>query len=134
MNHVAGYALCLDMTAWDMQQAAKIAGHPWSLSKGFDTACPVSDFISKEKIPDTSKVRLWMKLNGVIKQDSSTSDMIFSVPQVLAYISQYMTMDPGDLVLSGSPAGAGPVSHADKIEAGLEYNGSELATIKFDIL
>ena len=130
MNHVAGYALCLDMTAMDFQRKAKKAGQPWSVAKGFDTACPVGPFISKENIKDTSDIRLWLKVDGSTKQDSSTSDMIFTVPHVLSYLSQYFTLERGDLVLTGSPAGAGPVSRGQVIEAGLEVNGKTLDTYK----
>lgn len=123
---MAGYALCLDMTAMDFQRKAKQAGQPWSVAKGFDTACPVGQFIHKDQIEDTANARLWLKVDGVIKQDSSTSDMIFSVPHVISYLSRYFTLERGDLVLTGSPAGAGPVSRGQKIETGLEVNGNTL--------
>ncbi|XP_053406863.1 acylpyruvase FAHD1, mitochondrial-like isoform X2 [Mercenaria mercenaria] len=133
LDCVAGYALCLDMTAWDFQCKAKADGQPWALAKGFDTACPVSKFIPKEKIPDTNNARLWLKVNGSKKQDSSTSDMIFTVPKILSYLSQYFTLEPGDIILTGSPAGAGPVSRGDVIEAGLEAEGKKLITMTFDV-
>lgn len=131
LDYVAGYALCLDMTAWDFQCAAKADGQPWSLAKGFDTACPVSKFIPKENIPDTNNARLWLKVNGSTKQDSSTSDMIFTVPQVICYLSKYFTLEQGDIILTGSPAGAGPVTSGEVIEAGLEAEGKSLITMKF---
>ncbi|XP_052773832.1 acylpyruvase FAHD1, mitochondrial-like [Mya arenaria] len=133
MKHVAGYALCLDMTAMDFQLAAKADGQPWALAKGFDTACPVSEFIPKEKIPDTSAARLWLKVDGDMKQDSSTSDMIFPVPHVLSYLSRYFTLEPGDIVLTGSPAGAGPVSRDQVIDAGLEAGGQALTSFTFSV-
>lgn len=133
LDCVAGFALCLDMTAWDFQCKAKLDGQPWALAKGFDTACPVSKFIPKEKIPDTNNVRLWLKVNGTTKQDSGTSDMIFTVPQILSYLSQYFTLEPGDLILTGSPAGAGPVSRGEIIEAGLEVENKNVITITFPV-
>lgn len=133
-NHVAGYALCLDMTAMDFQRKAKQAGQPWSLAKGFDTACPVGRFIPKDSIKDTSNVRLWLKIDGVMKQDSSTSDMIFPVPYVISYLSRYFTLEQSDLVLTGTPAGAGPVSRGQTIEAGLDVNGKTLDTFVFNVV
>lgn len=133
MDSVAGYALCLDMTAWDFQCKAKADGQPWALAKGFDTSCPVSKFIPKEKIPDTNNARLWLKINGTTKQDSSTSDMIFTVPQVISYLSQYFTLEPGDIILTGSPAGAGPVSRGEIIEAGLEVDKENVISLTFSV-
>jgi len=133
MEHVGGYALCLDMAAMDIQRKAKSKGHPWSVAKGFDTACPVGDFIPKEKIPDTSNVLLWLTVGGELKQKSLTSDMIFTVPHVLSYLSRYFTLERGDLVLTGSPAGAGPVSRGQTIEAGLDVSGETLASFTFPV-
>ena len=121
------------MTAWDFQCKAKADGQPWALAKGFDTACPVSKFLPKESIPDTNNARLWLKINGTTKQDSSTSDMIFTVPQVISYLSRYFTLEPGDVILTGSPAGAGPVASGQIIEAGLEAGGKSLITMKFPV-
>ncbi|KAL4226216.1 hypothetical protein ACF0H5_014201 [Mactra antiquata] len=133
MDLVAGYSCCLDMTCWDFQCAAKADGQPWALAKGFDTACPVGDFISKDKVKDLSDVRIWLKIDGTTKQDSSTSDMIFTVPKIISYLSQYFTLEPGDLILTGSPAGAGPVASGETIEAGLEVNGETVSTIKYPV-
>lgn len=124
-DYIGGYCLVLDMTAQDFQRDAKAKGHPWCLSKGFDTACPVSDFIPKEKVKNYSDIELWLKVNGIIKQKSSTSDMIFSVPHVISYISSYITV-----IITGSPAGAGPVEPGEIIEAGL----ADVVNIKFPII
>ncbi|XP_048745386.2 acylpyruvase FAHD1, mitochondrial-like isoform X2 [Ostrea edulis] len=118
-SYIGGYCLVLDMTARDFQLEAKSKGHPWCLAKGYDTACPVSEFIPKEKVKDYSDIELWLKVNDVIKQRSSTSDMIFSIPHVISYISSYITLEEGDVVITGSPAGAGPVKPGEIIEAGL---------------
>ena len=133
MDCVAGYALCLDMAAWDFQCAAKRDRQPWGLAKGFDTACPVGKFIPKDRKPDINSVRLWLKLDGVTKQDSSTTDMIFTVPQIISYISRYFTLQPGDLVLTGSPAGAGSVSRGQVIQAGLDVGGINNTTMVFKV-
>lgn len=129
-DYIGGYCLVLDMTAQDFQRGAKAKGHPWCLSKGFDTACPVSDFIPKEKVKNYSDIELWLKVNGIIKQKSSTSDMIFSVPHVISYISSYITLEEGDVIITGSPAGAGPVEPGEIIEAGL----ADIMNIKFPVI
>lgn len=119
MNHIGGYALALDMTARDFQNAAKKKGIPWSLAKGFNTSCPISQFIPKESVSDPQNIGLWCKVNGETKQDGNTKDMIFNIPTLVSYISQYFTLETGDLVLTGTPAGVGPVVPGDVITAGL---------------
>ncbi|KAL4231605.1 Acylpyruvase fahd1 [Mactra antiquata] len=129
MNYVGGYVLALDMTARDFQDEAKKKGQPWSLAKGFDTSCPVSNFIDKDTLSDPSNVRLWLKVNNAIKQDGSTSDMIFSIPYLISYISKYFKLEEGDVILTGTPEGVGPVSNGDVIEAGL----GDIISMKFTV-
>ena len=124
MDHVGGYALALDMTARDFQDAIKKKGAPWTLAKMFDTSCPVSGFLAKEKIPDPQNLQLWLKVNGEMRQDGNTKDMIFTIPTLLSYISKYITLQEGDLILTGTPAGVGPVSSGDIITCGLRENSS----------
>lgn len=118
-NYIGGYVLALDMTARDFQDEAKKKGQPWSLAKGFDTSCPVSNLIDKEKISNPENVRLWLKVNDALKQDGTTSDMIFSIPYLISYISRYFKLEEGDVILTGTPEGVGPVGDGDTIEAGL---------------
>ena len=119
MEYVGGYALALDMTSRDLQSAAKKSGHPWSVAKGYDTFCPVSPFIEKEKV-NLSTARLWLKVDGETKQNGGTVDMIFSVPYLISYISSIMTLETGDLILTGTPEGVGPVVPGQVITAGIE--------------
>lgn len=119
MEHVAGYALCLDMTARDTQKECKKKGLPWTLAKGFSTSCPVSEFVPKEKIPDPHKLKIWLKVNGQLRQEGETSSMIFSIPHLISYISEIVTLEEGDLILTGSPSGVGSVQADDEIEAGI---------------
>lgn len=119
MDYVGGYALALDMTDRGAQDKAKAAGLPWCTAKGFDTACPVSAFIPKEKIPNPQSVDLWLKVNGESKQKASTKDMLFTIPHLISWISNHFTLEPGDLILTGTPSGVGPVKAGDKIECGL---------------
>ncbi|XP_062840867.1 acylpyruvase FAHD1, mitochondrial [Trichomycterus rosablanca] len=120
MEHVAGYALCLDMTARDVQDRCKAKGLPWTLAKAFDTSCPVSDFIPKERIPDPSGVELWLRVNSETRQRGSTAHMIFSVPYLISYISRVITLEEGDLILTGTPKGVAAVREDDELQAGIE--------------
>lgn len=119
-DYIGGYALILDMTDRVAQAKAKKAGLPWTLAKGFDTACPVSKFIEKSQIADPQNVGLWLKVNGDMKQQATTADMIFTIPYLISWISNYITLEPGDLILTGTPAGVGPVRAGDVIECGLD--------------
>ena len=119
MNHVGGYSLALDMTARNVQSEAKKKGHPWSVAKGFDTFCPVSQLIAKERImlDDTC---LWLKVDSELKQRGSTKDMVFTVPYLISYISKIFTLEEGDVILTGTPEGVGPVQPGQTITAGIE--------------
>jgi len=131
MKHVAGYALAIDMTARSLQEQVKKKGLPWSAVKGFDTFCPVSDFIPASDIPDPHNLRLWIKLDGQMKQDSTTGDMIFNIPRLIEHCSSIMTLEEGDLLLTGTPEGVGPVKNGESIEAGLATtDGKELLNWK----
>lgn len=129
MNHIAGYILALDMTARDFQEEAKKKGEPWALAKGFDTSCPVSDFIDKAKLQNPGSTPLWLKVNGTMKQNGNTSDMIFKIPYLISYISRYFRLEEGDVILTGTPEGIGPVGNGDVIEAGL----ADVVSFKFKV-
>ncbi len=130
MEHVGGYVLALDMTARDFQAEIKKKGHPWELAKCFDTSCPVSDFISRETITDPQNVDLICKVNGELRQSDNTNKMLTKIPDLISYISQYFTLEEGDLILTGTPAGVGPVKHGDVIEG--EIPG--VVHFKFNVL
>ncbi|CAM9395980.1 oxaloacetate tautomerase FAHD1, mitochondrial [Lampetra fluviatilis] len=129
MEHVAGYALCLDMTARDAQEACKSKGLPWTLAKAFDGSCPVSDFIPKERIPDPHDLNIWLEVNGERRQDGHTSNMIFSIPFLINYISSFMTLQEGDLILTGTPSGVAAVQEGDELVAGI----SGVVTMRFRV-
>jgi len=119
MDYVAGYVVALDMTARNLQDVAKQKGLPWTEAKGYDTFCPIGEFIPKEKIRDPSDVNLWLKINGIIRQQGSTNQMIFPIPFLIEYISQIMTLEEGDLILTGTPAGVGPVNVGETLTGGI---------------
>ncbi|KAF2361892.1 Fumarylacetoacetase C-terminal-related [Trinorchestia longiramus] len=129
MDHVAGYALTLDMTARDFQEKCKSKGSPWEIAKGFDTSLPVSRFLTREEVPDPHNVMLWCKVNGEDRQRGNTDQMVFNIPTLLSYISGIFTLQPGDLVLTGTPAGVGPVRAGDVISCGIE----KLIECKFSV-
>lgn len=120
MDYVAGYALCLDMTARDVQDECKRQGLPWTLAKGFAASCPVSAFVPKARVPDPHRLRLWLRVNGELRQQGDTAAMLFSVPYLVSYVSRVLTLEEGDLLLTGTPEGVGPVKEGDTIEAGIE--------------
>eukprot|EP00931_Biecheleriopsis_adriatica_P104228 TRINITY_DN78922_c0_g1_i1.p1 TRINITY_DN78922_c0_g1~~TRINITY_DN78922_c0_g1_i1.p1 ORF type:complete len:242 (+),score=44.44 TRINITY_DN78922_c0_g1_i1:42-728(+) len=122
LEHVAGYCLALDMTDREGQNAAKKEGKPWTACKGWDTSCPVSEMVPASKVPDPSKLNLWLKVNDdeQPRQAGPTSNMIFTVPQLISALSQVHTLQIGDLILTGTPEGVGAVRPGDVIEAGIK--------------
>jgi acylpyruvate hydrolase len=129
LEGVRGWCLALDVTARDQQSKAKKAGHPWTMAKGHDTFCPVSPVLGKDEV-DPADARLVLSVNGELRQDGTTKDMVWSVPALLAYISRIMTLEPGDLVLTGTPQGVGPLAPADTLEGSL--NGQTLLRIRVE--
>ncbi|KAK3714543.1 hypothetical protein QZH41_014215 [Actinostola sp. cb2023] len=130
MNYVGGYALALDMTDRKLQNEIKKKGYPWTTAKGFDTSNPISDFIPKSTIRDPTDVRLWLKVDEAMKQDGNTREMIFSVPVLINYISKIMTLEVGDLIITGTPSGVSPVKAGQTITAGI----SDILTMKFPVV
>ncbi len=117
LNYVAGYALGLDMTARDLQQKAKEAGHPWTLAKGFDTFAPLGPIVPATAVSDPQRVQLRLRVNHEVRQDGNTADMVFSVARLIAYCSEIFTLQPGDLLFTGTPEGVGPVQDGDLLVA-----------------
>lgn len=116
---VAAWAVGLDMTARDVQAKAKKAGHPWSVAKGYDTFAPIGGFASPSGF-DPAAALIRLAVNGEVVQEGSTSDMIFDVPTLLAYCSTVFTLEPGDLLYTGTPEGVGPVNAGDVLRAEVE--------------
>lgn len=129
----SGYALSIDMTARNVQNEAKKKGLPWDISKGFDTFLPVSNIISKTAIPDPHKIELYLSVNDKVQQNDSTELMLFRIPRILSDISKVMTLEPGDIILTGTPKGVGPVVPGDVMRAGIRVDGKELAEAKMEV-
>jgi len=121
------------MTARNAQNEAKKKGLPWDIAKGFDTFLPLSNVIPKSAIPDPHEVEIFLKVNGETQQDASTNLMLFQIPRLLSDISKVMSLEPGDIVLTGTPAGVGPVVPGDIMTAGLRVDGKELDEAKIEI-
>jgi 2-keto-4-pentenoate hydratase/2-oxohepta-3-ene-1,7-dioic acid hydratase in catechol pathway len=113
-SYVRGYTLANDVTARDLQKK----DGQWTRAKGFDTFCPVGPFLSDEIDPSVG-VRIETRVNGELKQQGSTSDFIFSIPDLLAYITAAITLEPGDLLLTGTPAGVGPLKPGDRVDVSM---------------
>lgn len=123
ISHIKGYVAAIDITARDWQTAAKAAGHPWSLSKGCDTFLPYSAFIPAHRVPIKSgvvDVGLYLDVNGVRRQTGRTKDMIWNVAELLERVSEHVTLEENDLLLTGTPAGVGEIRPGDRITAGIE--------------
>ncbi|RKP07551.1 hypothetical protein THASP1DRAFT_34876 [Thamnocephalis sphaerospora] len=132
-QYVAGYALAVDMTARNLQNIVKAKGLPWSAAKGFDTFTPIGDFIPKSKIADASNVELWLKLDDQLRQSGNTRDMIFNVPQLIESVSSVMRLEPGDLILTGTPKGVSQVTPGQILTAGLRLpSGETLSELRFE--
>lgn len=118
MDHVSGYAIALDLTARDIQEKCKQGRMPWTMAKCLDTFCPIGCFVEKDKI-DHCNTEISLKINGEVRQHGNTKDMVFSVPALIEYINQSITLYPGDLILTGTPEGVGPIHPGDTLTASI---------------
>ena len=119
MSYIAGYAVGLDMTARDIQAKAKKAGAPWSVAKGFDTFAAIGSFVGVDAVSDVDNVDIRLTINGTVRQDGNTRDMVFKLPTLIAYASRIFTLQPGDLLFTGTPEGVGPVQEGDTLTASI---------------
>lgn len=123
-DFIRGYRIGIDLTARDYQREAKRNGWPWTIAKGFDSACPLSELYSRESINgDLQNARIYLSLNQAIQQDASTGSMILGIHETIEYISQYFTLEAGDLIFTGTPEGVGEISPGDLITAGIDCLG-----------
>jgi acylpyruvate hydrolase len=120
MQYVDAVGLGIDFTARDLQQEAKDKGHPWTLAKMFDGSAVVSELLPLASMPPHDATNFTLHVNTVLRQDGHTADMIFDLPTVLAYITRFITIEEGDLIYTGTPAGVGPVQVGDHLMGALE--------------
>ncbi len=117
LDHVAAYAVGLDMTARDLQAAAKERRHPWSVAKGFDTFAPLGPLTPAADVGDPQQLVLELTVNGDTRQKARTDRMIFPVATLIHHCSQIFTLQPGDLLYTGTPSGVGAVAEGERLEA-----------------
>lgn len=129
LSHVYGYACGLDMTRRDLQIKAREKKLPWDLGKDFENAAVLSEIAPASAIGHPDKGRIELKLNGIIKQSSDMSLMIHTIPALVAHLSGFYHLQPGDLIFTGTPEGVGPVIAGDRIEGGIEGVGSIVLNI-----
>ena len=128
LDHVFGYGVGLDMTRRDLQSEAKKHQRPWEMGKSFDQSCPVTPLVPAAGIGHPSKGAIWLKVNGEVKQRGDLNQQIWRVEETIAYLSQFVALEPGDLILNGTPAGVGPCRAGDKLEGHVDGVGDLLIT------
>ncbi len=112
---VYGYAVGLDMTRRDLQAEAKRLGRPWELAKSFDQSCPIGALMPTSRIDHPTAGAITLTVNGEVRQSGDLSQMIWPVSDAIAFLSRYVTLLPGDLIMTGTPAGVGPVQPGDRL-------------------
>ncbi|CAJ2501825.1 Uu.00g046780.m01.CDS01 [Anthostomella pinea] len=133
MDAIESYALSIDMTARNTQNEAKKKGLPWSIAKGFDTFLPMSNIIPKSAIPNPHSIELYLTVDNEVRQSDSTELMLFQIPRMLSDISKVMSLEKGDIILTGTPKGVGPVVPGDVMRAGIKVDGKELEEGKIEV-
>ena len=117
LDHVAAYAIGLDLTARDLQAQAKANKGPWSIAKGFDTFAPLGPLVASSAVEDPQALEIRLTVNGETRQHGTTDRMISSVARIVAYVSSVFTLEPGDLLYTGTPEGVGPLAAGDELVA-----------------
>ena len=123
LDHVFGYAVGIDLTRRDLQLRAREQGRPWDWGKGFDLSAPCAPLHRVKEVGHPSKGRIWLSVNGVVKQDADLSELIWSVPEIISIASRSIALRPGDLIYTGTPAGVGPVHRGETMIAGIDGLG-----------
>ncbi|KJV10089.1 fumarylacetoacetate hydrolase [Elstera litoralis] len=129
LSHVFGYGVGIDLTRRDLQGVAKAAGRPWDLAKGFDLSAPIAPLHRADNGATAQQGRIWLAVNGVEKQSGDLTDMIWPVADIIAFLSRSVTLQPGDLIMTGTPAGVGPLVPGDQVTGGIDGLGAISLTI-----
>jgi fumarylpyruvate hydrolase len=120
MDAVFGYATGLDMTRRDLQLKARDKGRPWDFGKDFEQSAVLSPITRVAEFGDIADQRIWLEMDGQIRQDAKLSDLVWSVPEILADLSHYYHLQPGDVIYTGTPAGVGPVEPGNSLRGGVD--------------
>lgn len=123
LDCVFGYGVGLDMTRRDLQNESKDMGRPWESGKAFEHSAPCSQIYPVSEVGHPNTGSIWLTVNGETKQKADLADMIWDVPHVISYLSQLFTLQPGDLIFSGTPAGVGPIERGDVMHGGVDNVG-----------
>ncbi len=126
---VFGYGVGLDLTRRDLQGEAKKAGKPWDMGKVFDHAAPVSALMPAAAVPSVDAGRIALSVNGVVRQEGDLAEMIWTVPEIIAELSRFITLLPGDLIFTGTPAGVGPIQRGDRLDGTVAGVGTLSVTV-----
>lgn len=129
LTHVFGYAVGLDLTRRDLQAEAKDKGRPWDTAKGFDRSAPLSA-ITPSTAVTLDNAKIWLEVNGALRQQAALADMIWSVPEIIAELSTLFELAPGDLIFTGTPAGVAALQPGDRLEGGVD--GLETLRVSLD--
>lgn len=129
LSHVFGYALSLDMTRRDLQGEQKKMGRPWEIGKAFERSAPVGPIHTVDSVGHLDQGLVQLKVNGEVKQEGDLNQMIWKVPEMISYLSDYFELAAGDVILSGTPAGVGPIVKGDVMEVSVEGLGSMDITV-----
>lgn len=129
LEHVYGYAVGLDMTRRDLQDECKKAGRPWEIGKAFEHSAPLSEIVPASTIGHPENGAVWLKVNGEIRQQGDLNHMIWKVPEMISYLSGLFELQPGDLIMSGTPSGVGAVVRGDVMEGHVEGIGTVQAKV-----
>lgn len=127
---IFGYGVGIDMTQRDLQSEQKKLGRPWEVGKAFEHSAPCSDLIAKERVGDISSGAIWLDINGKRVQQGNLNQMIWKVEEVICELSKYFALAPGDLIMTGTPSGVGPVDIGDQLHAYVEG----VAELKFKVV
>jgi fumarylpyruvate hydrolase len=123
LSCIYGFAVGIDLTRRDLQAKSKEKGQPWDTAKGFDQSAPISPITPVSVCGHLGSGAIWLSVNGMEKQRGSLSQMIWSVPEVIAHISGFVALAPGDLIFTGTPAGVGPIVAGDRVCCGIDSLG-----------
>lgn len=115
MDCVFGYAVSLDMTRRDLQGQMKKMGRPWEIGKAFENSAPITELIPADQIGHPVEGAVWLKINGETRQEGDLNQLIWKIPEMIAYLSDLFTLHSGDVILTGTPSGVGPVQRGDKL-------------------
>jgi acylpyruvate hydrolase len=134
LDYIEAYFICLDLTDRSFQQESKVNGWPWFYSKGQDSFLPISRFIERSKVIDPHNLELTLFINNQVRQQDNTGNMHYKIGETLEHLSYYVTLNKGDLILTGTPSGIGAISVGDKLLAQLKQDDKILVEMKYDVI